>query len=207
MFADDIALVRMAAEQFGPLPTPIVEVGGLERPTIADYQRTIDAMDVLRDEGQTAWPERIEAAQRARYLQIERPLSFLGEYLIENPETGGVPVELITEKYQGDIGTIVCLSTLEHVADPKLAVYSIWRALRTGGVCIVSVPFQFPHHPSPEDNWRFTPTGLRHLFASAEWETLWCDWRLRIPASAGVLDIHTGQPQAIESCAIIARAK
>jgi hypothetical protein len=39
------------------------------------------------------------------------------------------------------------------------------------------------------------------------WEILESAWRLDISADAGVLDIHTGQPQAIKSCYIVARSK
>jgi hypothetical protein len=98
------------------------------------------------------------------------------------------------------------LSTLEHVEQPFEAVMQIRDVLRVGGLAIVSVPFQFPYHPSPSDHWRFTPSGLRIIFCRPCWEILSCDWRLNIPASAGILDIHTGQPQAVQSCAIVARA-
>ncbi len=83
--------------------------------------------------------------------------------------------------------------------------------MMTGGLAIVSVPFCFPFHPSPEDNFRFTPTGLRHVFTALKgepqrWEVLQADWRLDIPAEAAVLDIKTGRAQAIKSCHLVARA-
>lgn len=205
MFADDIALVKMAAEKYGPLPQPIVEVGGLEDPCIADYDRTIKAMAELRYQPGRI-DEQVIAAQRARYLNIHRPLSFLGEYEISNPETGGMDIGDLAGHAPECYGTVIALSVLEHTENPFAAVDDMRATMQIGGVCIVSVPFQFPCHPSPKDLWRFTPDGLRALFGSDEWEVLYCDWRLRIPADAGVLDLHTGKPQAVESCAIIARA-
>lgn len=209
MFADDIDLVRELVAKFDGGKETIVDAGGLERPCIADYQITIDAMaKVFR--GYYVGDERqamIAKAQESRYQNITRPLSFLGDYAIENPETGGKAIEDLHVKYDHSVGTMVCLSTLEHVADPFKAVRRLRMAMRPGGLCIVSVPFQFPHHPSPVDHWRFSPTGLEQLFdVDTRFEVLACDWRLRIPASAGVLDIRTGQPQAIETAYLCARA-
>ena len=224
MFADDIALVRELVAKYGPAPQPIVDVGGLERPCVADYQRTIDAMAPIAD-GAHCSPgslyignPAVRAAQMCRYLDIERPLSFLGEYALENPETGGRLLEDLATKYRPDlgtgIGTAILLSVLEHVADPFVAIDGLRDAMATGGLAIVSVPFTFPWHPqggSGEDNFRFTPTGLRHVFTAPKgepqrWEVLDADWRLDIPAEAGVLDIKTGRAQAIKSCYIVARA-
>lgn len=204
MFSDDITLVREAIERHGLL-RPVVECGGLEDPCIADYQRTIDAMAAI--DPRECTPATVEAAQRARYLSIHRPLSFVGPYRIENPETGGLTIAQVAQQHMATIGTVIVLSVLEHVDDPRAAVWDLWRMLRAGGLAIVSVPFAFPYHPhAGEDNWRFTPTGLRHLFSPAHWEVLECDWRLDIPATAGVLD-DRGLPQIVKSCYIIARAK
>jgi len=224
VFADDIELVKSVVAKHGPLiDGPIVECGGLIRPTIANYQKTIDAMNaVAMQHGFDMAAPAIRAAQMARYENIERPLSFLGDYIIENPETGGTPLELLERKYRGDnkIGTAILLSVLEHVEDPFWAINQLGFAMKPGGLVIVSVPFIFPHHPgSGEDNFRFTSTGLRKVFGQRnygrpeteypdgenKWEVLESAWRLDISASAGVLDIHTGQPQAIKSCYIAAR--
>jgi hypothetical protein len=152
------------------------------------------------------------AAQKARYLTIHRPLSFLDpNYRIENPEEGGLRIEQLFNKYNhsdGLIGTAVLLSVLEHVADPFRAADDIWRATKPGSLCVVSVPWIFPHHPgSGEDNWRFSPSGLRHVFSNAnEWDILACDWRLSVPAEAGIIDLKTGRAQTIQSCYLVARA-
>jgi hypothetical protein len=231
--------VKQLVDKYGPAPQPIVDVGGLERPCVADYQLTIDAMAKWREEHNDprdagAMPaEELRAAQMCRYLDIERPLSFLGQYTIENPEIpGGIPLERLAEKYHphfppkiaadgsvvldpspGLIGTAILLSVLEHVADPFEAIDRLRDAMALGGLAIVSVPFCFPFHPSPEDCWRFTPGGLRRVFSSpvgsnepARWQILECDWRLDIPAEAGVLDIKTGRAQIIKSCYLAARA-
>ncbi len=206
MWADDIALVAEVAAKYGPLPQPVVEVGGLEDPCIADYQRTIDAMRVPRP----SWPpEEIRAAQEARYLKIHRPLEASAPgYRCEDPSTGGCDIEDLPERYgSSHWGTIIALSTLEHVRDLDEAASALYRAIRPNGLLVVSVPFEFPYHPSPKDYWRFTPDALRVLFIEEAWWVLECDWRLNIPASAGVLNTQNGEPQAIRSCYLVGRAK
>ncbi len=217
MFADDIELVREMVEKYGPAKQPIVECGGIANPCIADYQRTIDAMRELYERTPQPTNEEIHAAQTCRYLNIERPLSFLGPYELEDPAVkGGLPLERLAEKYHGNdaIGTAILLSVLEHVDDPFEAVDRLRDAMADDGIAIVSVPFMFPlHEQCGQDCWRFTPTGLRHLFSPPKgtelppcWEILESGWRLRIGADAGVIDLTTGKPQAIESCYLVARA-
>lgn len=200
---------------------PFVDVGGLERPTIADYSVTVHEMAQIPVE---RWfshgmrDENIRRAQYARYQDITRPLSFLDpDYAIENPETGGLDIlglaDLVCAEVRRPYGTVICLSVLEHVDDPFGAAMDLNDILEPGGIAIVSVPFMFPEHRSPSDFWRFTPDALRYIFASASerhrhWEICEAGWRLRIPANAGVMDIRSeGTLQAIESCYIVARRK
>jgi hypothetical protein len=163
-------------------------------------------MERLALEGKLGDEGEVRRAQLARYLNLERPLSFLGEYAIENPETGGCAIEALRWKYMGEkrIGTAIALSVLEHVDQPFASFCFLAQAMRPHGLLIVSVPWEFPHHPSPEDNWRFSPSGLRHA-SRGYFEPLECDWRLDIPADAGVIDIKTGRPQAIKSAYLVAR--
>src|SRR3546814_16126200 len=42
------------------------------------------------------------------------------------------------------VGTIICLETLEHVADPLRAVQEMHRVLRPGGVLAISSLMFFP---------------------------------------------------------------
>ncbi len=66
------------------------------------------------------------------------------------------------------VGTIVCLETLEHVADPIRAVQEMWRVLRPGGVLAISSVMFFPIHEHPWDFWRFTPEGFERLLEPFE---------------------------------------
>lgn len=64
-----------------------------------------------------------------------------------------------------EIGTGLCLDTLEHCEDPLTACRELHRVLRDGGVCVLSSVMFFPIHAYPHDYWRFTPGGFRALLA------------------------------------------
>jgi hypothetical protein len=219
MFHDDIELVRTMVAKYGPLADgPIVECGGLLRPCVAKYEVTVAAMakhaadgcfglcdDIAALGGNKMECPGVRAAQMARYQNIERPLSFLGDYLLEDPGQGGVPIEGLAAKYGKAIGTAILLSVLEHVDRPWEVPDQLVRAMVPGGLIVVSVPWAFPWHGSPGDHFRYSPTGLGHLFRHDALRILETAWRLDVPASAGVLDIRTGLPQIIQSAYLVAR--
>jgi SAM-dependent methyltransferase len=66
------------------------------------------------------------------------------------------------------VGTVICLETLEHVADPLRAVQEMHRVLRPGGVLAISSLMFFPIHAHPWDYWRFTPEGFELLLRPFE---------------------------------------
>jgi SAM-dependent methyltransferase len=66
------------------------------------------------------------------------------------------------------VGTVICLETLEHVADPLRAVQEMHRVLRPGGVLAISSLMFFPIHAHPWDYWRFTPEGFELLLQPFE---------------------------------------
>ncbi len=68
----------------------------------------------------------------------------------------------------GSVGTVICLETLEHVADPLRAVQEMHRVLRPGGVLAISSLMFFPIHAHPWDYWRFTPEGFELLLEPFE---------------------------------------
>ncbi|MPZ57891.1 MAG: methyltransferase domain-containing protein [Rhizobiales bacterium] len=99
-------------------------------------------------------------------------------------------LQALTGIADGETGSVVCLSVLEHVADPQRAVNEIARVLRPGGLAIVSVPFFFSYHAKSRrvtnpvydrrahweidsshtgygDFWRMTHEGLALMFARA----------------------------------------
>ncbi|MDQ3433430.1 MAG: class I SAM-dependent methyltransferase [Actinomycetota bacterium] len=65
----------------------------------------------------------------------------------------------------GEVGTALCLDTLEHCADPLLACREMYRVLQDGGLCVITSVMLIGIHAHPNDFWRFTPEGFRTLLA------------------------------------------
>src|SRR4029079_2161647 len=57
----------------------------------------------------------------------------------------------------------IMLSVAEHLHDPIRAVDQVARVLKRGGVYFSYAPFYHPYHASPQDYFRFTEEGYRHL--------------------------------------------
>lgn len=64
----------------------------------------------------------------------------------------------------GEVGTALCLDTLEHCEDPPAACRELARVTaRDGGICVISSVMLFGIHAYPSDYFRFTPEGVRSL--------------------------------------------
>jgi len=89
----------------------------------------------------------------------------------------GHGVDVIGSVYELPFGDksfdiVLCMAVIEHLEDPKVAIAEIQRVLKPGGKILVSVPFLFPIHDSPNDFWRFTKYGLKVLFKDWDIEEL-----------------------------------
>ena len=59
---------------------------------------------------------------------------------------------------------VLCTQVLEHVGDPDLAVRELYRVTARGGRVLASTHGVQVYHPSPDDYWRWTHSGLARLF-------------------------------------------
>lgn len=97
-----------------------------------------------------------------------RPL-FAGRQFIGTDMRAGPGVDRVEDLRRlsfadGEVGTALCLDTLEHCADPIAAGRELLRVVDPeGGVCIISSVMLIGIHGYPSDYWRFTPEGLRLL--------------------------------------------
>jgi SAM-dependent methyltransferase len=130
-------LVRAVAETFA-LPGPILEVGS--------YQvRGQETLANLRD----LFPGR-------PYVGLDaRPGP--GVDLVGDVEALPQP--------DASVGTVLALSTFEHVPHFWRGFEEVRRVLRPDGALLVACPFFFHLHDCPSDYWRFTPDALKLLLA------------------------------------------
>src|SRR5262249_6920279 len=63
----------------------------------------------------------------------------------------------------GSIGSVIALSTFEHVQHFWRGLDEIRRVLRPDGVLFLSCPFSVRVHNYPNDYWRFTPEAFEVL--------------------------------------------
>jgi SAM-dependent methyltransferase len=61
------------------------------------------------------------------------------------------------------VDAIICESLLEHVPQPQVIVDDMLRVLKPGGQMYIVIPFVYPFHACPNDFYRWSSTGLRHL--------------------------------------------
>lgn len=123
------------------MPDPIVEFGSLQ----VEADQDDDLRDLLRPHG--------------------RELALGTDY---RPGPGVDRVEDLRGLTfaDGELGTAVCLDTLEHCEDPWTAVREMHRVVRPdGGTCLIGSVMRFPIHAYPSDYFRFTPAGFAALLA------------------------------------------
>jgi len=98
---------------------------------------------------------------------------YVGVDVVENPYADllgaveSLPVE------DGSFDLVLCTQVLEHSDDPARAVSELNRVTAPGGRVLASTHGVQMYHPSPNDYWRWTHTGLRLLFQrNGSWSAL-----------------------------------
>lgn len=65
------------------------------------------------------------------------------------------------------LGSAVATEVLEHVPDPSLLLSEVHRALQPGASLFLTVPFLWPLHDVPYDEYRYTPFALERVLRTA----------------------------------------
>jgi SAM-dependent methyltransferase len=137
-------LIRRFVEdlmQVVELPDPVVEFGSLQ----------------------------VEAEQENDLRPLFAGRSFTGSDMREGPGVDRV-VDLRRLSFaDGEVGTALCLDTLEHCEDPPAACRELRRVTAEGGICVISSVMLFGIHGYPSDYFRFTPEGFRSMLSGFEW--------------------------------------
>lgn len=67
----------------------------------------------------------------------------------------------------GAFNCALMTEVLEHCPHPEQLLSETFRVLAQGGVVYATVPFLWPFHDVPQDEYRYTPFALKRLFTSA----------------------------------------
>lgn len=118
------------------LPSPVVEIGSYQ---VEGQSKLIDLRSLFVKDS---------------YLGVD-VRSGPGVDRVENVEQMTLPDQ--------SAGTVLALSTLEHVKRFWLGIAEIKRILRPDGILILCTPFYFRIHQHPSDYWRFTTEALDSL--------------------------------------------
>ncbi len=70
----------------------------------------------------------------------------------------------------------ISFDTLEHVDKPVDFCRNLLRVVKPGGYVYLQTVFKYQYHPSPEDYYRFSPTGLKECFRDSGGDILECGW-------------------------------
>ena len=113
---------------------------------------------------------------------------YVGVDVVENPaaDLQGAVESLPVEDASFDL--VLCLQVLEHAEDPAQGVRELRRVVAPGGAVLASTHGVQVYHPSPEDLWRWTHTGLERLFREhGDWKTVTVRPGAGSAASVGML--------------------
>ena len=70
---------------------------------------------------------------------------------------------------------VLSSQVLEHVADPRAYLAEALRVLKPRGTLVLSTHGAWQYHPDPEDNWRWTVSGLQLEIRRAGFEIVRVD--------------------------------
>lgn len=80
----------------------------------------------------------------------------------------GIKMPFISNQFETAFGTEV----LEHCPRPEIILNEVNRILKPGGAFFFTVPFLWPLHEVPNDEYRYTPFSLKRLLEEAGFEEI-----------------------------------
>jgi SAM-dependent methyltransferase len=93
------------------------------------------------------------------------------------------------------IGTVIALSTFEHVQRFWRGFDEIYRVLRPDGAVLISCPFYLHVHAFPSDYWRFTPEALDFMLECYPVRIIGSQGPARRPAHVWALGLRENYPK------------
>jgi hypothetical protein len=128
---------------------------------VADLTRAVELRDPVVEFGSL----QVEEGQPNDLRPLFDGHPFVGTDMREGPGVDRIEDLRSLRFADGEVGTALCLDTLEHCEDPLTACREMYRVLGDSGICVISSVMLFVIHGYPSDYWRFTPEGFRTLLA------------------------------------------
>jgi SAM-dependent methyltransferase len=69
--------------------------------------------------------------------------------------------------HDASLDSVLLTEVLEHCPEPQAVLREVARVLKPGGVVFLTVPFIWPMHTVPHDEFRYTPFALRRMLEGA----------------------------------------
>lgn len=95
-------------------------------------------------------------------LDIEQAINY-DESVNADYTWDGIKMPFEDNSFESSFGTEV----LEHCPYPKITLDEVNRVLKPGGIFFFTVPFLWPLHETPHDEFRYTPFALKRLLEDA----------------------------------------
>jgi SAM-dependent methyltransferase len=131
------------------------------RAFVEDVAEAVDLPDPIVEFGSM----QVEAGQSSDLRPLFAGRSYVGTDYREGPGVDRIEDLRALTFADGEVGTAICLETLEHVSDPPAACRELARVVGAGGVVIVSAPTLLGTHAYPDDYFRFMPDSFRAMLA------------------------------------------
>lgn len=67
---------------------------------------------------------------------------------------------------------VVSFQVMEHLAEPQIFLSEAFRVLKRDGYMLITTPFMWGEHEQPNDYYRYTRFGLKHLSEKAGFKVI-----------------------------------
>jgi SAM-dependent methyltransferase len=107
-----------------------------------------------------------------KYRKMIEEINNVEEYIgVDYYESKGVKIVADLNKTlpieDDSFDTAICISVVEHLLEPQLALNEICRILKPGSYLLLSTPWIFPFHNVPDDYFRFSGKALNYMLEKA----------------------------------------
>jgi ubiquinone/menaquinone biosynthesis C-methylase UbiE len=116
----------------------------------------------LLDVGSGVMPYRsfiLENSKVTRYIGLDFPAGKYADQVFPDLVWNGLHIPL----EEAAVECVMATEVLEHCPDPYAVINEIHRVLKPGGSFFFTVPFLWPLHDNPYDEYRYTPFSLHRL--------------------------------------------